>query len=435
MGVDDAGDRDPAARELFDDHRVGRQVEPHAAVLLGDRDAEQAELFHLLDDLLREGVLVVEVLGVGDDLLVGELADHLGDVALKVGLLAVGGGVYGHGSCSVGIAEGARRISARRADRPDAPSTAQLRPSLRACHTIVPLGGRGGGTAASRASKGVMAAGSDSWRRVARLRPRMAASGDGAGERPASASRPRGRLLRRQSERLSAPAVDSRSEAMRLHGQDFARRQGGPGPQLRRVRARWRSRHAPSRADILRLRQLQPLRLRARIHLLDEGNRLHVDALLAGRREPRLGHRRIRLGAIDLHAPGCARPITAPTSSAISTRPGSACRSARSKARPGTRGLGPALRLALRLTVRSSSRLGSGRDAAGARRRCRRSATRSARAVKSPHAAVFEEPGSSPTPHASSTPCSPAAAKLRSPPRRSAAIQRQRRRTVITAGL
>ena len=77
------------ARELFDDHRVGRQVEPHAAVLLGDRHPEQAELLHLLDDRLREGVLVVVVLGVGDDLLVGELAHHLGDVALDVGLLAV----------------------------------------------------------------------------------------------------------------------------------------------------------------------------------------------------------------------------------------------------------------------------------------------------------------------------------------------------------
>ena len=54
----DAGDRDPAARELLDDHRVGRQVEAHPAVLLGDRDAEQAELLHLLDDRLGELVLV-----------------------------------------------------------------------------------------------------------------------------------------------------------------------------------------------------------------------------------------------------------------------------------------------------------------------------------------------------------------------------------------
>ena len=82
----DAGDRDPAARELLDDHRVGRQVEPHPAVLLGDRDAEQAELLHLLDDRLGERVLVVVVLGVGEDLLVGELAHHLGDRLLLVGL-------------------------------------------------------------------------------------------------------------------------------------------------------------------------------------------------------------------------------------------------------------------------------------------------------------------------------------------------------------
>ena len=87
MGVDDARDRDPAARELLDDHRVGRQVEAHAAVLLGDRDPEQAELLHLLDDRLGELVLVVVLLGVGDDLLVDELADHLGDRLLVVGHL------------------------------------------------------------------------------------------------------------------------------------------------------------------------------------------------------------------------------------------------------------------------------------------------------------------------------------------------------------
>ena len=70
------------------------------AVLLGDRHPEQAELLHLLHDGLREGVLVVVVLGVGKDLLVDELAHHLGDVALDVGLLVVSGGFYGHGSCS-----------------------------------------------------------------------------------------------------------------------------------------------------------------------------------------------------------------------------------------------------------------------------------------------------------------------------------------------
>ncbi len=96
MRVDHARDRDPAARELLDDHRVGRQVEPHAAVLLGDRHAEQAELLHLLDDRLGEGVLVVVVLGVGQDLLVDELMHHLGDRLLLVGLLGVRRGGYGH---------------------------------------------------------------------------------------------------------------------------------------------------------------------------------------------------------------------------------------------------------------------------------------------------------------------------------------------------
>ena len=97
--VDDARDRDPAARELLDDHRVGRQVEAHPAVLLGDRDPEQPELLHLLDDRLGELVLVVVLLGVRDDLLVDELADHLDDRLLLVGHLLVRRGRYGHGSC------------------------------------------------------------------------------------------------------------------------------------------------------------------------------------------------------------------------------------------------------------------------------------------------------------------------------------------------
>jgi hypothetical protein len=98
VGVDHARDRDPAARELLDDHRVGGQVEPHPAVVLGDRDPEQPELLHLLDDRARELVLVVVFLGLGDDLLVDELAHHLGDRLLLVGLLLVGGCGYGHGS-------------------------------------------------------------------------------------------------------------------------------------------------------------------------------------------------------------------------------------------------------------------------------------------------------------------------------------------------
>jgi hypothetical protein len=52
----------------------------------------------VLDDRLREFVLVVVFLGHGNDLVVGELAHHLGDRPLLVGLLRVGVGGYGHGS-------------------------------------------------------------------------------------------------------------------------------------------------------------------------------------------------------------------------------------------------------------------------------------------------------------------------------------------------
>ena len=103
MRVDDAGDRDPAARELFDDQRVGGEVEPHAAVLLGDRDSEQAELLHLLDDRLGELVLVVVLLGVREDLVVDEAADHLDDRLLIVGHLLVRLGSYCHGSSFFGL--------------------------------------------------------------------------------------------------------------------------------------------------------------------------------------------------------------------------------------------------------------------------------------------------------------------------------------------
>ena len=47
VGVDDAGQAHPAVGQLLDDADVGQQVEAEAAVLLGDGDAEQAELAHL----------------------------------------------------------------------------------------------------------------------------------------------------------------------------------------------------------------------------------------------------------------------------------------------------------------------------------------------------------------------------------------------------
>ena len=72
MRVDDAGHRHPAAGDLLDDERVGEQRLAEAAVLLADREPEQAHLLHALDDRLGELVLVLEVGRVRDDLLVHE---------------------------------------------------------------------------------------------------------------------------------------------------------------------------------------------------------------------------------------------------------------------------------------------------------------------------------------------------------------------------
>ena len=54
-------DRHPAAGDLLDHQRVGQQRLAQAAVLLGDHQAEQAHLLHLLDDRLGELVLVLEL--------------------------------------------------------------------------------------------------------------------------------------------------------------------------------------------------------------------------------------------------------------------------------------------------------------------------------------------------------------------------------------
>ena len=117
MGVDHARDRDPPARELLHDHRVGRQVEAHPTVLLGDGDAEEPELLHLVDDRRRVLVRGVVVLGLREDLLVDELADHLDDRLLLVGLLVERGG-DGHSDLGGGGArEGASIPPGRAATR------------------------------------------------------------------------------------------------------------------------------------------------------------------------------------------------------------------------------------------------------------------------------------------------------------------------------
>ena len=74
------GDRDRRvdARQLLDRDRVRHGVGAGAAVLLRDRDAHQPELGHLRDELVREALLAVELLGDRRDARHGELAHRAG---------------------------------------------------------------------------------------------------------------------------------------------------------------------------------------------------------------------------------------------------------------------------------------------------------------------------------------------------------------------
>ena len=78
--VHDAGQAHPPIGELLDDADVREQVEAEAAVLLRDGDAEQAEAAHLGDDLVGEGVGVLEVRRHRDDVTLHEFAHRLDDL-------------------------------------------------------------------------------------------------------------------------------------------------------------------------------------------------------------------------------------------------------------------------------------------------------------------------------------------------------------------
>jgi hypothetical protein len=85
VGVDDARDAHPAAGDLLHAEGIGQQRLPQSVVLLGDRQPEDAELLEPLDDLGRVLVLVLELRGDRDDLLVHELPDRLEDLGLVLG--------------------------------------------------------------------------------------------------------------------------------------------------------------------------------------------------------------------------------------------------------------------------------------------------------------------------------------------------------------
>ena len=63
---------DGKARELLDHERVGQRVGPAAPVLLGVGDAHQPKLVELRDDLVRETLLLFELLRHPLDLVLGE---------------------------------------------------------------------------------------------------------------------------------------------------------------------------------------------------------------------------------------------------------------------------------------------------------------------------------------------------------------------------
>ncbi len=67
------------ARQLLDADRVRQRVGPGASVFLGDRHPHQPELGKLADDLVREPLLAVELLGDRCDPLECEPANRLAD--------------------------------------------------------------------------------------------------------------------------------------------------------------------------------------------------------------------------------------------------------------------------------------------------------------------------------------------------------------------
>ena len=92
--VDDTRHTHPAAGDLLDHQGVGQQRLAEATELLGDGQAEDAQLLEPLDDLGRVLIGMLQLLGHRDDLLVDVLANGLEDLGLvlveSVGLTEAG---------------------------------------------------------------------------------------------------------------------------------------------------------------------------------------------------------------------------------------------------------------------------------------------------------------------------------------------------------
>ncbi len=81
------GQAHPAASQLLGDQRVAGRADLRLAPRLRDGQAEDAQLLHLLDELLRVGVGVLELAHHRLDVAVDELAHQLDDRALFLGQL------------------------------------------------------------------------------------------------------------------------------------------------------------------------------------------------------------------------------------------------------------------------------------------------------------------------------------------------------------
>jgi hypothetical protein len=73
------GEAHPAARELLGDGGVAGSRDADLPPGLWDRETEDPQLLHLLDQLLGIGVAVVELLRHRSDLSIDEVADDLDD--------------------------------------------------------------------------------------------------------------------------------------------------------------------------------------------------------------------------------------------------------------------------------------------------------------------------------------------------------------------
>ena len=80
VGRDDDPDAPAGAGQLLDGDGVGQGVEAGAAELLRVRDAQQAQLGRLADDLVRELALALQLVGDRHDLALGEVAHRAPDL-------------------------------------------------------------------------------------------------------------------------------------------------------------------------------------------------------------------------------------------------------------------------------------------------------------------------------------------------------------------